>query len=170
MYHGVQYRGTTATIPSQTPHLPPRNLVAMSGQLCAVGRMRSGTETYVQSYDLSLNEPLIEPRGWASAEVLSCTAHFFHPSQSGTIGAKRWLGLGTLSIRYTYLSVCMQYVHTVLHENWTEWTENWYTNYVECWDPTPIASLAAMQIVGLGSENVRWGHENSFKSTSTVKY
>ncbi len=34
----------------------------------------------------------------------------------------------------------------------------------------PLEALAAMQIVGVASENVRWGHENSPKFTSKVKH
>ncbi len=34
----------------------------------------------------------------------------------------------------------------------------------------PLQALASMQIVGVESENVRGGHENSCKFTSEVKY
>ncbi len=77
---------------------------------------------------------------------------------------------GVLSVQYTYLSVCVyvcMYVTIVLRENWTERTEIWYTNYVGCRD---VTALGAMQIVAVGSENVRWRHENSPRFTSKLKY
>ncbi len=52
------------------------------------------------------------------------------------------------------VSVCM-YVTTVLRENWTEWTEVWYTTLSGVGILQPSQALAAMRIVGVASENVR---------------
>ncbi len=73
-------------------------------------------------------------------------------------------GDGVLSVQYRYicLYVCMyvcMYVTTVLHENWTEWTEIWYTNYVGCRDLQPLQAFAVIQIVVVGSENVKGGQK-----------
>ncbi len=89
------------------------------------------------------------------------------------VGANRQSGGGVLSIQYTYWSVCVcVWVCPELCSAKTEPNELKFGTLTMSGIRMlqPLQALAAMQVVGVGSENGRGGHENWCKFTSEVNY